>query len=46
MLHYVSKTICKINNLNLKILETPQIKSNNNTHGDIFLDINELNNNL
>ena len=44
--NYVSKTISKINALEIKVLEMPTIKKNNNIKGDIFLDINELNRNL
>tara|TARA_B100000767_G_scaffold270004_1_gene292863 strand:+ start:2347 stop:3447 length:1101 start_codon:yes stop_codon:yes gene_type:complete len=40
--NYVSKTIGKINNLNVKILEMPKIKPNKDIKGDIFLDIKEL----
>ena len=44
--NFVSKTISKINNFDLKILETPELKENNDIRGDIILNINELNKNL
>jgi hypothetical protein len=44
--NFVSKTISKINNFDLKILETPELKENNDMRGDIFLNINELNKDL
>jgi hypothetical protein len=44
--NYVSRTISKINDLEIKILEMPSIKKDNNNKGDIFLDIKELNRNL
>ena len=42
----VSKTIGNINNLDVKIIETPKIEKQKNISGDIYLNINELNKNL
>ena len=43
--NYVSKTFARINNLNLKIIETPKILQKK-MKGDIYLNIKELNKNL
>jgi len=40
--NYVSKTIGRINNLNVKIIETPEVNKKIRSQGDIILDINKL----
>ena len=40
--NYVSKTIGKINDLNVKIIETPKVSKKIRFQGDILLDINKL----
>ena len=40
--NYVSKTIGKINDLDVKIIETPKVSKNIRSQGDIMLDIDRL----
>lgn len=42
----VSKTISNINDLNIKIIETPKINVKSNVKGDIYLNLKELEKNL
>ena len=40
--NYVSKTICRANDLDIKYIETPHIRNKKNLKGDINLNLNEL----
>jgi len=40
--NYISKTIGKINDLDVKIIETPKVSKKIRSQGDILLDINKL----
>ena len=44
--NFVSKTISNINDLDIKIIETPKINVKSNIKGDIYLDLKELEKNL
>ncbi len=44
--NFVSKTISNINDLDIKIIETPKIDVKSNIKGDIYLDLKELEKNL